>query len=104
MNENVGLFFRLYHTDARLKSRVEEALALYPGSLEIREAVVESVLLPIAREMGLEFSLNDLRKYETRQKMSSVTKDDAQWLEEEIDNESSYWLIDKGWNSGMTQD
>ena len=37
MMENVTKFFELYDSDEALRKRVETALALYPGSLEIRE-------------------------------------------------------------------
>ena len=52
MNENVIKFFELYDADEALRRRVDEAEANYPGSLELREAVCEAVLLPIAAELG----------------------------------------------------
>ena len=45
MNDNVIRFFERYDAEPALRARVEEAEAAYPGSLEIREAVVEAVLL-----------------------------------------------------------
>ena len=41
MNENVEKFFALYNSDETLRRRIEEAESNYPGSLEIRDAVVE---------------------------------------------------------------
>lgn len=101
MIENAEKFFALYESDEALRKRVLEAEALYPGSLEIREAVVKAVLLPIAKEMGLEFDIADLRKYETRRKMSAVTMDDEQWLATEDRDGAAYWLLDRGWESGL---
>lgn len=101
MIENAIKFFELYEKDENLRKRVLEAEALYPGSLEIREAVVKAVLLPIARDMGLEFDIADLRKYETRLKMSKVTMDDEKWLAMDDREGAAYWLLDRGWESGL---
>ena len=101
MIENVIKFFELYNKDEDLKKRVLDAEAMYPGSLEIREAVVKDVLLPIARDIGLEFDISDLRKYETRLKMSKVTMDDDEWMAMEDDGGTAYWLLDRGWESNI---
>ena len=44
MKENVEKFFALYNSDPALKKRVKDAEAAYPGSLELREPLVEAVL------------------------------------------------------------
>ncbi len=98
MNENVIKFFERYDADEALRSRVAEAEANYPGSLGIREALCEAVLLPIAQEIGLAFTLDDLRKYETRKKMARATQDVDKWLAEPDDGGDSYWLLDRGWS------
>lgn len=67
VNLNVVKFLKQYDTDPELRKRVEDAEAAYPGSLEIRESVVEDVLIPIAEEMGLGFTLMDLYNYERAQ-------------------------------------
>ena len=72
MVENAEKFFDRYRTDETLRQRVAEAEAAYPGSLEIRESVAEYVLLPIAEELGLPFTVKDLRAYETRLKMRNT--------------------------------
>ena len=53
INLNVVKFLKQYDSDPELRRKVADAEAAYPGSLEIREAVVEDVLIPIAEEMGL---------------------------------------------------
>jgi hypothetical protein len=98
MNENVIKFFELYDSDASVRDKVAEAEANYPGSYELREALCEAVLLPVAAELGLEFTLDDLRKYETRKKMARATEDPEKWLEEPDDGGVSYWLLDRGWS------
>ena len=98
MIENAEKFFDRYARDEELRRRVLEAEAMYPGSLEIREAVVEDVLLPIAAELGLPFTLADLRAFETRHKLKNAPKADEPILEgEPIEDPVDYWLLDKGW-------
>lgn len=94
--ENVTRFFELYDNDEALRHKVETALALYPGSLEIRDAVAQHVLLPIAEELGLPFELADLRKYETRKKMRASIGDE---ISGDIDEGQEYWLLDRGWST-----
>lgn len=98
MIENAEAFFDLYSRDEALRRRVLEAEAMYPGSLEIREAVVEDVLLPIAAELGLPFTLADLRSFETRHKLKNAPSPDEPIQEgEPIEDPVDYWLLDKGW-------
>ena len=61
MIENAEKFFERYRADDQLRERVLAAEAMYPGSLEIREAVAEAVLLPIAAELDLPFTVKELR-------------------------------------------
>ena len=99
MIENAEKFFDLYARDEALRKRVLEAEACYPGSLEIREAVVEDVLLPIADELGLPFTLGDLRACETKHKLKNAPKLDVPIEEgEPIEDPVDYWLLDKGWS------
>lgn len=98
MNENVVRFFELYDSDSALRQRIADAEAAYPGSLEIREAVVTEILLPIADELGLPFTLMDLRVYETVKKARGC--EDRELTEEELespDDDTVYFLIDHGW-------
>ena len=101
MTDHVSRFFEQYERDPALKARVEEAVACYPGSLEIRESLVEAVLLPIAAEMGLPFTVDELRAYETRKKLSRVKPDVP--IEEGDEDEDAdfegYWLLDRGWEN-----
>lgn len=100
MIENAERFFTLLREDESLQRRVAEAEAQYPGSLEIRESVAEYVLLPIAEELGLPFTIRDLRAYETRVKMRSMKPDEAIPEGDPIDDDPvSYWLLDRGWEN-----
>lgn len=101
MTDHVSRFFEQYERDPALKARVEEAVACYPGSLEIRESLVEAVLLPIAAELGLPFTVDELRAYETRKKLSRV-KPDVPIEEGDPDEDADfegYWLLDRGWEN-----
>ncbi len=100
INLNVVKFLQKYESDPELRARVEQAEMMYPGSLEIRESVVEDVLIPIAEEMGLGFTLMDLYTYE--RKLKNERSRDVELTEEELkadDDEFSYWLVDRGWEN-----
>lgn len=99
MNINVMEFFRRCSSDAGLRQRIEDAEAMYPGSLEMREAVVEAVLLPIAEELGLPFTVEDLRVYENELKLHLRQENDPSNQDMRWDTEHSFWLIDHGWTS-----
>lgn len=99
MNENVAVFFARYENEQSLRDRVKLALDCYPGSLEVRESVVKNVLLPIAREEGLDFTVDNLRKYETRKKMKKAAMDNDEWLAMEDDGGDDFWLLDHGWSN-----
>ncbi len=100
LNLNVIKFLQRYDSDPELRERVEQAELAYPGSLEIREAVVEDVLIPIAEDLGLGFTLMDLYDYERQLKHERSR--DVELSEEELsaaDTEYHYWLVDKGWEN-----
>ncbi len=94
---NVELFFNRYEAEPALRKTVADALAAYPGSLELRESVVEYVLLPIAANEGFPFTLKDLRAYETGKKIRNFKEDTP--VEEGVmpDDPPEYWLLDYGW-------
>ena len=94
VNINCAAFFEKYNSDADLRGKIAEREAMYPGSLENREAVVEEVLLPVAAELGLPFSLKDLFEYENRCFIKERSEDT-----EEVPEEREYWLINHGWNN-----
>ena len=98
MNDNVKMFFEIYDSDPRLRERIRLAEEAYPGSLEIRDALVQHVLLPVAEELGLPFTIMDLLVYETR--LNAQRQQDVELTEEELAapmEDHSYWLIDHGW-------
>ena len=88
MLEQAEAFFARVAADPALEERLRLAEESYPGSLEIREAVVEDVLLPIAEELGYPFTLEELRRYETRRKLRKA---------ETEDEPERFWLLDHGW-------
>ena len=93
---NVEQFFLLSKEDLSVQKKLSEGLAAYPGSLEVREAVAENVLLPVAEEYGLPFSLEDLRTYETERKLRNLEEG------EPTEDEEEYWLLDRGWEWDKT--
>lgn len=97
MNDDVIRFMNLFESSPELQTEYAEAEANYPGSLEIRETVVEEVLIPFADNLGFHFSLTDLRKYETRQYLCSHR--DIEQDPDEPDDDSHYWLLEHGWTN-----
>ncbi len=97
MVEQAEAFFARYEEDEALRERLRQAEECYPGSLEIREAVVEDVLLPIARELGYDFTLEELRTYETRVKLKNARPDLPVEEDEEDEERNPFWLLDHGW-------
>lgn len=98
MIEQAEAFFERCAADAALCERLRLAEESYPGSLEIREAVVEDVLLPIARELGYDFTTEELRRYETRVKLRNARPDLPVPEDGEIDDDPRrFWLLDHGW-------
>ena len=85
---NVDKFFEIYDADPALQARVQQAMDSYPGSLEIRDVMTEHVLLPVAEELGLPFTLKELRNYE------ELSDEDMA-----VDYETTYWLLDRGWSN-----
>ena len=100
---NVEQFFQRYDAEPSLQQKVDDALASYPGSLELRESVVEYVLLPIAEAEGLPFTLQELRAYETRKKLQNMKPDVAIEEGEPVEEPVTYWLLDSGWEWDVTE-
>lgn len=96
-SEDVRRFMELFDSSPELQTAYAEAEAGYPGSLEIRETVVEEVLLPFAKERGFDFTLTDLRKYETR--LLLQTHRDVEQDPNEPDDEHRFFLLEHGWTN-----
>ena len=101
---NVDKFFEIYDADPALQARVQQAMDSYPGSLEIRDVMTEHVLLPVAEELGLPFTLKELRNYELlkggrQQQDRELTDDEMAADEMAADYETTYWLLDRGWSN-----
>lgn len=100
ININVYKFFEIYNSDEALRERIRIAEENYPGSLELREALAEDILLPVAEEMGLPFSIMDLFVYESRLKNSrQVDEEIPEGAEPRPEEEYRYWLVDRGWKN-----
>lgn len=96
-NSTVKEFVELFAKDASLQAAFAEAEAAYPGSLEIREAVVEDVLLPLARRAGFVFTVEDLRNYETGVYLRNHR--DEELPADAPDDDTFYFLLEHGWTN-----
>ena len=61
--ENVKAFFEVLSKDEAIQQALKAKEAAYTGSKEDRDAVVEAILLPVAKEAGYEFTLEELKKF-----------------------------------------
>lgn len=97
MIENIEKFYKLLSEDESVAKRLEDAQNAYPGSWEIREPFIRETMLPLAEELGLGFTIEELRKYETRLKVmnSRDVEDDS----DDVPDPLVYQLLDHGWES-----
>ena len=54
-------------------------------------------MLPVAKELGLPFTLEELRTYETEKKLRSLKENVPVEEGEPIEEGEEYWLLDRGW-------
>ena len=59
--------------------------------------MVEHVLLPIAADLGLSFTVDELRAYETRKKLQNMRPDVPVEEGEPVEDPPAYWLLESGW-------
>lgn len=97
MIENIEKFYKLLSEDESVAKRLEDAQNAYPGSWEIREPFIRETMLPLAEELGLGFTIEELRKYETRLKVmnSRDVEDDS----DDVPDPLVYQLLDHGWET-----
>ncbi len=100
MIENIEKFYRLLAEDETVARRLEEMQNAYPGSWEIREPFLQETMLPLAEELGLGFTIEELRKYETRLKLknSRDVADESDGVPEAV----VFQLLDRGWETDPT--
>lgn len=97
MIENIEKFYKLLSEDSSVAKKLEDAQNAYPGSWEIREPFIRETMLPLAEELGLSFTIEELRKYETRLKVmnSRDIEDDSDTVPDPV----VYQLLDHGWET-----
>ena len=99
-SDAVSQFMALYQSDPDLQEKFAQAEAAYPGSLDIREAVVEEILLPLAKEAGFSFTVEDLRSYETAVYLDKHR--DEEQDPDAPDDDAVFFLLDRGWTNDAT--
>lgn len=99
-SDAVSQFMALYQSDPDLQEKFAQAEAAYPGSLDIREAVVEEILLPLAKEAGFSFTVEDLRSYETAVYLDKHR--DEEQDPDSPDDDTVFFLLDRGWTNDAT--
>ena len=97
MIENIEKFYALLAEDEAVARKLRDAEYAYPGSYEIRIPFLEETLLAVAKEEGLEFTIDELRKYETRVKIASCA--DREDTSDGVPEAFVYRLLDQGWDN-----
>ena len=97
MIENIEKFYKLLSEDESVAKRLEDAQNAYPGSWEIREPFIRETMLPLAEELGLGFTIEELRKYETRLKV--MNSRDVEDETDAVPDPLIYQLLDHGWET-----
>lgn len=102
-SDAVSQFMALYQSSPQLQEKYAQAEAAYLGSLDIREAVAEEILLPLAEEYGFSFTVEDLRRYETAVYLEKHR--DEEQDPDAPDDDTVFFLLDRGWtNDGLASD
>lgn len=77
--ENVKLFEEALQKDSDLQAKLKEKEAGYTGDREDRGKISEEILLPLAAEYGLPFTLEELKaEEEARQKEGAVSEEELE--------------------------
>ena len=92
---NYGQILEGYDT-AELLAVLDRVTPLPEGTDYVPEQP-ELMALPIAEELGLPFTVKELRAYETRMKLSRIKPAGIPEEGEEIEDPFHYWLLDYGW-------
>ena len=95
--ENIDKFYRLLEEDSEIAAKLREAEDFYPGSWEIRIPFLQSTLLAVAESVGLGFTIEELRKYETKKKVSSCS--DKEDVSDGVPEAFVFRLLDQGWDN-----
>lgn len=62
--ENVKVFFEVLSKDETIQQALKEKELAYTGIKEDREAIAKEVLIPVAKETGYDFTLEELKEFE----------------------------------------
>ena len=62
--ENVKAFFEALSKDEAMQQALNAKELAFTGMKEDREAVAEEIVIPVAKEAGYEFTLEELREFE----------------------------------------
>ena len=74
--DNVKKFIEQLKTDAELQKKVKAAQDAYKGDANDEAKMVEAVLAPIAKEVGLPFSVADFNAYKDAKTSEGEASDD----------------------------
>ena len=83
--DDVKKFYKELGENKELQDKIIKAQESYSGDIADRQAMVESIVVPIAKEAGYEFSAEEAYIYERKQAVEEGIS------EEELENVSGGW-------------
>lgn len=80
--ENVGKFYEELAKNAELQEKIKQAEENYDGDTADKDLAVNTIIIPLAKEHGFDFTAQELREYEKEQMQAHNLS------EEELENVS----------------
>ena len=62
--ENIKAFFEALSQDEALQKALKEKELAYTGAKDDRETIVETIVIPVAKAAGYDFTLEELKEFE----------------------------------------
>ena len=78
--ENVKAFYKELEANQELQKKIAAADAAYNGDTEDKKAAVEAIILPIAKEVGFDFTAEELISFKP-----SAQNEDCEFTEDELE-------------------
>ena len=91
--ENVKAFFEAMSKDETIQQALKEKELGYTGIMGNLDAVMEEVVIPVAKKAGYDFTLEELNEYEKSMRVSMDDELDEDMLEQIAGGASSggFW-------------
>ena len=96
--ENVKAFFEALSKDEALQQALKEKEVAYTGMKEDREAIAKEVLLPVAKEAGYAFTLEELKEFKNDMRMEGeLAENELESVAGGVENWGACFIVGAGW-------